>query len=300
MPRTKEEIEKLIVAEEETLRGVSSRRSEFEDKVKTAMGILESARQEKEVFEEAIVDQQNLIGVLRRELEGQTDDEKDFADFPHEWQKKSIRFMRLHPGVAMHFTALIGEVTKEMGDIPHTQKRSRMLNHLSHLITQKKVEKGKNGNYTWVVYPKDWKGIAPVIPISRVSTSAIGTPHTTREEVANRYFADIVGGKDYLQREELEKMFHADLCFLHLCQDTDPQFEINSQFIERYLYTRAQPGGPLAIYKKDERLRQGGELSEHRITSAVKDPPGAPWVRVERPTVRQPAIDTKRKGGSKG
>lgn len=252
-------------------------------------------KNKKEVDERRteIANLRNTLGTYQQaELVASGNDE-DFLGCPHEWQREVIVFLRRQPGVPIHFSAMLTLVDKKLPSDVFTKNRSAMLNLMGHLITKKLVAKGKNGNYSWAVFPKDWKAPAPVLRIAPTTP----TQDDQKEALAERLFTGILSGKEWIQKE-LENHFHRLCIEQGFSQNNADAFRADAQFIEEYMYRRAQPGCQIVVYKNDDRQRQAAELSEHLLISAGRVVPKGPWVRVEKPTTRQPAIDTKRKGGS--
>lgn len=270
--------------------------------------IWETIKEREEAYRQATMEQgelkiliastRNDLATLQQRKVVENGNDADFDGCPKEWQREVIVFMRRQPGVQIHFTALVAHVIKKMDSEVFTKARAAMLNLMGHLISRKVVAKGKNGNYSWAVYPENFQKPAPVAPIMRVIQPPTLKLDSAREELASKYVDQIIAGREYIQKE-LEKEFHQVCIGKSLSLNNPDDFKNDAQFIEKWIYDRAQMNtGIISVYEKDPVSRKGGEVSTHLIISRMRASPGAPWVLVPNPTVAQPRVDTKRKGGS--
>jgi hypothetical protein len=268
-------------------------------------GIHTTIRERQEALQEATKiqgQQKTLIANLRNDLSTlqqmrliENGNDPDFDGCPKEWQREVIVFMRKQPGVPIHFTALITHVTQKMEMDAYTKMRAAMLNLMGHLITKKLVAKGKNGQYLWAVYPKDWKAPVPVLRIAPTKETKLDA---TREGIAEKLYKEILSYKEWIQKE-LESHFHRLCIDANASLPNPDDFKNDAQFIERYIYERAQKDtGSLSVYRKNEARRLGAEISTHLILARTRAHPGPEWELVVNPTVAQSRMDTKRKGGS--
>lgn len=297
----KQREEKLVAQIEETENAIRAQQvvlDEVSPKVAAAQQELRIVLDEQQREEKKMGEYQTLLANLKNELghgrqfnQPPDPDDKDFSGCPKEWQRDVIVFMRKQPGVPIHFTALITHVSQKMDEFDgFTKMRAAMLNLMGHLITRKLVAKGKTGQYSWAVYPEGWKTAAPVIPIAKKSNDL------ERERIANKFVDGLIAGGEFFQKE-LEKLFHKKCIEKGI--STDASFKDDAQFIEKWIYDRAQEGtGILAVYELDPKSRKTDEVSTHLVMSRVRNHPGPQWVLIKNPATRQPPIDTKRKGGS--
>lgn len=250
---------------------------------------LDEIKKEVDERRTEIANLRNTLGTYQQmELVASGNDE-DFTGCPHEWQREVIVFMRRQPGVQIHFSALMTLVEKKLPTDVFTKNRSAMLNLMGHLITKSKVAKGKNGNYSWAVFPKNWKTPAPVIPINLKAT-------LDRCPIAEKFVEQIRSGKEFIQKD-LEREFHQKCIEEELSFGTPDDFKNDAQFIERYVYERAQQvTGIISVYENDPVGRKGDEISSHLIISRMRQPPKAPWVIVPNPTFKMPPLGIKRPG----
>lgn len=112
----------------------------------------------------------NRISALKAELGELKEDDTQHLGLVN-WQRKTVSFMKHHPGVPIHYGAFITNLIKEKVEITAedsttltgNKARTAMLSFMKTLIEHQKVERCKNGEYKWAVIP--WRASAPVISI---------------------------------------------------------------------------------------------------------------------------------------
>jgi len=296
-PLTKQDVMQELSSMEGRLEALLTQWQSTEEEIKTAeqhlverKEALDTIKKEVDEHRTGIANMRNTLGTYQQmELVASGNDE-DFNGCPHEWQREVIVFMRRQPGVKFHFSTMLTLVDKKLPTEVFTKNRSAMLNLMGHLITKGKVAKGKNGNYSWAVFPKDWKTPAPVVSLFKTGETI------DRTKVASKFVDWIVAGKEYIQKD-LEKEFHQKCIEEELSFGTPDDFKNDAQFIERHIYERSQHAtGIISVYEKDPSGRKGDEISTHLIISRMRQPPKAPWVIVPNPTFKMPPLGIKRPG----
>lgn len=303
--RTEQDIKEDLEATEKNLASHQAVAKKLQEEFEDLSSKRTSKLNELEIEQTTVEELQTFVQRLKIDLNALTQVaqiEKDFEGCPHEWQKKVIRFMRQH-SVPLTILNLVTEAKEAFeGEFKITKAKSDMVSLMSHLIVGKKVEKVKTGVYKWAVLPGNWlKPVTPGAPVQPFPprVEAPQTQQDPRELLAFEIFNIVMSRQGMQQLKDIEPMFRS-LCNAKGLGD---DHKAHSLYIEAYLYKRAWPPvGELIIYKLKESLRAAPDLSEHLIQARGRwpEPDSSEWEVVNTPTVRQPAIDTKRKGGSKG
>lgn len=300
--RPKEDIQKDLETAEKLLSVGQETLKKNRENLGRAMDNVRALNEEIVEDEMNVSQRTNDVVCLKMDLDSLTKGEGDFDGCPKEWQRQTIVFMRNAPGVDIHFSVLLAGVSENPPDPVFTKARAAMLNLMGHLITKGKVAKGKNGNYKWVVFPKNWKTPSPVISITRLPVgNKVQTLQDPREVIAQEVLVWVKSSGEAGLKEiaQIESWVY-DACVrdginkdLHLSY---------VQYVEDFLILRGTaPHRELQIFGVPEKPRECVDRKEHliRAMDGRWAHPGPDWKEILKPGRRQTPVDTRRKGGSR-